>query len=62
MKDIVYHLVFDGLADWEAALALAEVNQSERYSTVAVGLTLEPVVTAAGLRIQPDVSLGAIDV
>lgn len=61
MKDIVYHLVFDGLSDWEAALALAEVNKSERYTTAAVGLTPEPIVTAAGLRVQPDGSLDAID-
>lgn len=62
MNDIVYYLVFDGLADWEAALALAEVNKCERYTTVAVGLTPDPVVTTAGLRIQPDASLDAIDV
>lgn len=62
MKDIVYHLVFDGLSDWEAALALAEVNKSERYTTAAaVGLTPEPIVTAAGLHVQPDGSLDAID-
>jgi len=61
MKDIVYHLVFDGLSDWEAALALAELNKSERYTTAAVGLTPEPVVTTAGLRVQPDVTLDAID-
>ena len=61
MKDLVYHFVFEGLADWEAALALAEVNKSDRYTTVAVGLTSEPVVTAAGLRVQPDDSLDAID-
>lgn len=61
MKDIVYHFVFDGLSDWEAALALAEVNKSERYTTMAVGLTPDPIVTAAGMRIQPDGSLDAID-
>ena len=62
MKDIVYHVVFDGISDWEAALALAEVNKSERYKTSAVGLTAEPVITAAGLRVQPDGSLDALDV
>jgi putative intracellular protease/amidase len=60
-ENSAYYLVFDGLADWEAALALAEINKSERYTTTAVGLTSEPVVTAAGLRIQPDGSLDTLD-
>ena len=61
MKRIAY-LVFDGLADWEAALALAELNGSGRYMTEAVGFTPAPVVTRAGLRVTPAGTLDTLRV
>lgn len=61
MRDIVYHLVFDGLSDWETALALAEINKNHRYTVRSVGLTPEAVVTAAGLRLLPDLVLADLD-
>jgi len=52
-----YILVFDGLADWEAAHALCEINKSDRFSVVAVGFSGDPVTTMGGLRILPDIAL-----
>jgi hypothetical protein len=57
MKPKAYILVFDGLADWEAAHALCEINKSERFSVVAVGFSGDPVGTMGGLRILPDIAL-----
>lgn len=53
----VYVLVFDGLADWEAPLALCEVRNSGKFDVVTVGLTDGPVTTMAGFRLLPDVTL-----
>ncbi|HET8727457.1 MAG TPA: type 1 glutamine amidotransferase family protein [Alphaproteobacteria bacterium] len=58
MKE-VHLLVFDGLADWEPALALCGLNDlaafgRESYRTVTIGFTSEPVTTMAGLRVMPD--------
>jgi len=63
---IVHLFVFDSMADWEAAYAVAVINnpqfQSEpgRYCVVTVAATLEPVTTMGGVRIQPDVTLASI--
>ena len=53
----VYVLVFDGLADWGAPLALCEVRNSGTFEVVTVGLTDGPVTTMAGFRLLPDVTL-----
>src|SRR5579864_7714519 len=63
---IVHLFVFDTMADWEAAYAVAAINhprfQTEpgRYCLVTVAATLAPVTTMGGVRIQPDVTLSAI--
>jgi putative intracellular protease/amidase len=56
----VHVLVFDGLADWEAGYALAEVRRSGGLEVVSVGFTAEPVTTMGGLRILPDLALTAV--
>jgi len=56
----VYVLVFDGLADWEAPLALCEIRNSGKYEVVTVGFTDAPVVTMAGLKLIPDIPLTAV--
>ena len=53
----VYVLIFDGLADWEAPLALCEVRNSGKFEVVTVGLTDGSVTTMAGFRLLPDVTL-----
>ena len=50
----VYVLVFDGFADWEPALALAELRRSGKRNVVVVGFNNNPVISMGGLRILPD--------
>lgn len=57
----VYVLVFDGLADYEAPLALCEVRNSGRYEVVTVGFTDAPVTTMAGFRLLPDTTLAGVE-
>ena len=57
MKQNVYILVMDGLADWEPSFALAEINKSSKYNVVSVGFTGQPVTTMGGLKLIPDILL-----
>lgn len=57
----VYVLVFDGLADWEAPLALCEIRNSGKYEVVTVGFTDAPVTTMAGLKLVPDITLADLN-
>jgi putative intracellular protease/amidase len=64
MRTTSVHLfVFDGVADWEAAFAIAGINNPQfqvapgRYRVTTVGLSAAPVTTMGGVRIQPDMSL-----
>lgn len=63
----VYFFLFDGLVDYEPAFALTAINnpqfqrQPGRYKIVTFSLTGAAVVTAGGLRIQPDLALADID-
>lgn len=57
----VYVLVFDGLADWEAPLALCEIRNSGKYEIVTVGFTGAPVTTMAGLKLVPDITLADLN-
>ena len=65
-KQIVHLFVFDTMADWEAAYAVAAINnprfQTEpgRYHVVTAAATLVPVRTMGGVTIQPDVTLSSI--
>jgi putative intracellular protease/amidase len=60
MRLNAYLLVFDGLADWEPALALCEINKSGKYDLVTVGFSDRPVTTMGGCKIIPDVTLDTI--
>jgi putative intracellular protease/amidase len=60
MKTKAYFLVFDGLADWELAHALCEINKSGRFEVVSVGLSKEPVTTMGGLKLRPDITLDEV--
>jgi putative intracellular protease/amidase len=63
----VYLFVFDSMADWEAAFAIAGVNNPQfqrdpgRYRVVTVGAGREPVTTMGGTRILPDITVSEID-
>ena len=61
MEQAVHVVVFDGLPDWEPALALAAVRDAS-IPVKSVGFNSEPVITAAGLRIVPDLALDEVDV
>jgi transcriptional regulator GlxA family with amidase domain len=54
MTPAVHVLVFDGLADWEPAFALAELRRSGGWEVVTVGFSSAPVRTMGGLQVVPD--------
>jgi len=60
MKTKAYFLVFDGLADWELAHALCEINKSGKFEVVSVGLSDKPVMTMGGLKLNPDITLDGV--
>jgi putative intracellular protease/amidase len=55
MEQSVHVLIFDGLADWEPALALA-VLRDNGLPVTTVGFSRDPVTTSAGLRVTPDLA------
>src|SRR5262245_21292103 len=57
MKPKAYFLVFDGLADWELAHTLCEINKSRKFEVVSVGFSDKTVTTMGGLRLSPDITL-----
>jgi putative intracellular protease/amidase len=63
----VHLFVFDSMADWEAAFAIAGINNPQfqrepgRYRVVTAGLTREPITTMGGVRILPETTLLEID-
>jgi putative intracellular protease/amidase len=63
----VHLFVFDSMADWEAAFAIAGINNPQfqrergRYRVVTAGLTREPITTMGGVRILPETTLSEID-
>jgi putative intracellular protease/amidase len=60
MKRKAYILVFDGLADWEAAHALCEINKSDKFDVVTVGFSAESVTTMGGFRVLPETTLDGV--
>ncbi len=65
-KGVVHLYVFDGMADWEAAFAIAAINSPQhqqvpgRYRVVSVASSREPITTMGGMRIQPDDTLNGL--
>jgi putative intracellular protease/amidase len=60
MRDTVYFLVFDGFADWQAALALCEIRRPGDWRVQTVGFSMAPVVSMGGLTVQPELSLAQL--
>jgi hypothetical protein len=56
-----YLLVFDGLADWEPALAMCEINKSGKFGVVTIGFSDMPVTTMGGCRIIPQITIDALN-
>src|SRR5262247_219564 len=61
MKKLVYLFVFDGLADWEPALALCAIRNTNKFEIVTVGFTKETITTMGGLKLIPDITLAEVD-
>lgn len=61
MRDTIYFLIFDGFADWQAALALCEILRPGDWQVRTVGFSCAAVVSMGGLAVQPDVPLAQID-
>ncbi|MGB8986457.1 MAG: DJ-1/PfpI family protein [Candidatus Sulfotelmatobacter sp.] len=53
--------IFEGLADWEPALALCEIRKSGKYDVLTVGRSRQTVTTMAGLRVTPDLKMDEIE-
>jgi putative intracellular protease/amidase len=56
-----FTFVFDGLADWEPALALCEIRKSGEYDVLTVGRSRQTVTTMAGLKVTPDLTVDEIE-
>ena len=67
MTSIVHLFIHDTLADWEPGFAIAGINSRDgqkhpgRYQVCTVATSLEPVTTAGGVRLLPDLTLGQLD-
>ena len=63
----VHLFVYDALSHWEYGFAVAGLNnpafqkQPGRYRVQTVGMTSEPVTTAGGITILPDLALQALE-
>src|ERR1051325_8188317 len=61
MRKKAYLLVFNGLADWETALALCEINKKDDIEVATVAMSKEPVTTMGGVKIIPDITIEDVD-
>jgi putative intracellular protease/amidase len=61
MNPMVILLIFDGLAEWEAAHALCEISRSRKFELVTVGFSGKSVTTMGGLKLTPDAGLSDVD-
>jgi putative intracellular protease/amidase len=61
MKSTAYLLIFDGLADWEPAHALCEINKSGKFDVITAGFSRTPISTMAGLKLTPDLTIDNLD-
>ena len=61
MRNTIYFFVFDGYADWEAALALCEIRRPGDFRVRTVALDRRPVQSMGGLTVLPDLSLDEIE-
>ncbi len=61
MRNTVYFLVFDGFADWQAALALCEIRRPGDWQVQTVGFSRASVTSMGGLTVQPELALAQLD-
>lgn len=60
MKSKAYLLVFDGMADWEPAFAMCEINKQGKFNIVTVGFSVAHVTTMGGLKVVPGTTLNNV--
>jgi putative intracellular protease/amidase len=64
-KSKAYVAVYDSFADWEAGHLLAELRTGRftgrSFEVLSVAATPEPITTMGGLRIEPDLTIDAVD-
>ena len=66
MNSTVHLFMFNGMADWEAAFAIACIHNPQfqshpgRYRVRTVARSLAPVVTMGGMRIMPDMTIDTL--
>lgn len=59
----IHFFIFDSLSDWEAAYAIAGINNPQfqrkpgNFRVRTVATQMKPVTTAGGIRIEPDLTL-----
>lgn len=56
-----YILVFNGMADWEPAIALCEIRRRGKLPVVSVGFSKESITTMGGLKVTPDITLSEMN-
>ncbi len=67
MTETVHIAVYDTLADWETGYASAHINkplwhkEPGRFAVAYVGASTEPITTAGGMRVVPDLVLAELD-
>jgi putative intracellular protease/amidase len=61
MKPKAILFVFNGLADWEPALALCEIRKSGKYEVLTAGHSRDTVTTMGGLKVVPDMAIDEIE-
>ncbi len=61
MRDTVYFMVFDGFADWQAALALCEIRRPGEWEVRTVGFSPATVTSMGGLAVVPDLTLEQVE-
>jgi hypothetical protein len=61
MKSKAYVFVFDGVADWEPALALCEIRKSDKYEVLAARHSRRTVITMTDQNIITASGLGSVE-
>ena len=58
----VYVFLFDGFSDWELGYVMPELRKSRLYDLRTFSFEGSGIVSMGGFSIQPDLSMGAVEV
>lgn len=62
MKKTIYLFLFDGFSDWEISYLTPELFKSSRYKLTYFSISGEPVTSAGGMKVAPDISIQEVDI